>query len=137
MNSPSMRASPVIDNVFIIIQNLFPASGDKIAVSFGVASLFFLSKAAYGNHVLRHGFQAPLGNFMLVTVGLLHPVSSNGRNLSYLCHYLRYVTLMTTIVSDICDEKRLSVPDLVLFFSGGTNNSSYLCDWSSNKLAND
>jgi hypothetical protein len=69
MNAPSMLASPVKDNVFIITQNLFPASRDEIVVSMGVASLFFLSKAAYGNHVLRPGVQAPLGNFILVTVG--------------------------------------------------------------------
>jgi hypothetical protein len=55
----------VMDNVFIITQNLFSASRDEIAVSKGVTSLFFLSKAAYGNHVLRPRAQSQWASCIL------------------------------------------------------------------------
>jgi hypothetical protein len=98
MNSPSLRASPMMDGVFIITQNLFPSSRDQIAVSVGVANQFFPSKAYYGDHVLKPGVEASPGNFILVIVGLLHPVCPHDPetyHTSYLRHYLRCITLMT------------------------------------------
>jgi hypothetical protein len=108
MNSLAL-ASPVVDVVFIITQNLFPDSRDQTAVSMVMANLLSLPEASSSNHMLRPGVQTPLGNFILVTVGLLHPVCRHDPE-NYIASH-RYDDY------DCC----LSVPGLVLFHSGGIN----------------
>jgi hypothetical protein len=74
MSLPSMRASPMMDVVLQLPRICFHPVETKLRCQWEWLAYFFLSKAYYGDHVLRSGVQAPPGNFILVIVGLLHPV---------------------------------------------------------------